>query len=788
MPFWLCRERCGQETDHIQRFDPRFWTVNFPRPMMASVVATRADAMRIDCDFYNDGELCGLIWESADRLDHPLLAYDTDRDYTRTTLRFRWRSQGLIPLDQPNGPTLTIEGRDAAGAARTWYVRLWNYAQGTPQDARITLPFSELESGYGLPGAPVHPADIDRMFISLVPPGYRGNGTQAFEGVRRGHAVLEDIVCEGHRPLLTIGDAMLPPHGEHIATAYDDAYDQTPQRLMRAIRHLGYRGRIVHYVGMSHFFALVLAETGPGETGPGETGPGEGRLLAAPDGALAVPAERWHTAFLEECEAQGYSPILSLSYELFAQHCPAAWQQLAFDGKPGRTGWEPPSALLSPAHGQAMEWLRQVAARFTQLANAAGLPVLFQIGEPWWWVTPDHKPCLYDAAAVAAHGGDPPVIASIREPMDADQIALLNAAGAMLAASTAALANAVRDAADGQAEIMLLAFTPSILDPASPELRRANVPLGWAWPAFDRLQLEDYDWLTAGADANRRAAYAEFDARLGYPVDRQDYLSGFVLRAEDADDYWRNIDRGLDEAAARGVTQRFVWALPQISRDGYTRLHQREDDDMQAFDDVLYPLAFGRDVAVSPEFSTSVAVTASGHERRNAQWSDARLRFDVGPGIRAEGELSALIAFFRARRGPARGFRLSDPFDFSSAGMTGTPGPTDQRIGTGDGALATFPLVKSYGSDDDPQIRRITRPRADTVSISVDGAQVQAWTLRPGGIVELADPPPQGAEIRAGYSFDVPVRFAEDRLDVTGANFQAGEAPSVPLVEVREAE
>ena len=154
----------------------------------------------------------------------------------------------------------------------------------------------------------------------------------------------------------------------------------------------------------------------------------------------------------------------------------------------------------------------------------------------------------------------------------------------------------------------------------------------------------------------------------------------------------------------------------------------------------------------------------------------------------AEGELSALIAFFRARRGPARGFRLSDPFDFSSAGMTGTPGPTDQRIGTGDGALATFPLVKSYGSDDDPQIRRITRPRADTVSISVDGAQVQAWTLRPGGIVELADPPPQGAEIRAGYSFDVPVRFAEDRLDVTGANFQAGEAPSVPLVEVREAE
>jgi hypothetical protein len=31
------------------------------------------------------------------------------------------------------------------------------------------------------------------------------------------------------------------------------------------------------------------------------------------------------------------------------------------------------------------------------------------------------------------------------------------------------------------------------------------------------------------------------------------------------------------------------------------------------------------------------------------------------------------------------------------------------------------------------------------------------------------------------------VRFESDRLDVTGAAFAAGEAPSVPLVEIREA-
>ena len=208
---------------------------------------------------------------------------------------------------------------------------------------------------------------------------------------------------------------------------------------------------------------------------------------------------------------------------------------------------------------------------------------------------------------------------------------------------------------------------------------------------------------------------------------------------------------------------------------------------MQAFDDVPYPLALGRDAGVSPEFSTSIAVTASGHERRGSLWSDARLRFDVGPGIRSEAELGTLIAFFRARRGAARGFRLTDPFDFSSNAMTGMPTMLDQRIGTGDGLTASFQLAKRYGESDDPQVRPITRPRAETIRVSVDGTARSDWTLDPGGIVTFASAPPAGAAICAGFLFDVPVRFAEDRIDVTGASFAAGEAPSVPLIEVREA-
>jgi uncharacterized protein (TIGR02217 family) len=782
MSFWLASRRTVQATDTIQRFDPRFWTVDFPRPAMASVVTTAPDALRVDAVFQKANDLIGLIWESADHWDHPLLAYDTDREYARLTLSFRWRSSGVLPLDAVNGPTLTIEGRDAAGNPRAWYVRLWNYAVGSPTDAVVTLPFSSLAGGFFLPGEadPVYPSDIDRMFISLVAPGYSAAATTPFASAVTGWVELSAMRCSGHQPMLTIGDVMVPPHGLSMATGYDDGYNQTPARLLRSIRGLGYRGSINHYVGMSHFFTLAPD--------------GAGGFVVDPSlPPFNAAAERWHAAFLAGAKAMGYSVILSQSYELLAQHCPAAWQQRAWDGSSAQTGWSPPSALLSPANSVASGWLRKVAVRLAGLLTEAGLPVRYQIGEPWWWVTADRKICLYDDAAKAALGGSPVVIRDLGGNLTTAQKSLLDAAGALLAASTASLTAAVRTAAGSAAcETLLLAFLPTVLDPATPEARRANLPTGWAAPAFDVLQLEDYDWLTAGFEALRTRGRAEAETRLGYPRSRQHYLAGFVLNPADADTLWPLIEAAASEAQALGVAETFIWALPQVARDGFTRLPDAtagaasEDDMMQPFDDVLFPIAIGRAATVTPEFSTNVTITASGFERRNSLWADARLRFDVGPGVRSEAELGALIAFFRARRGQARGFRLRDPSDYSSNGMTDTPTPLDQVIGTGDGAKARFALVKAYGLGVDAQQRRITRPRPDSLVVSVDGAVVTNWTLAALGEIVFADAPAAGKPVRAGFLFDVPVRFAEDRLDISGAAFAAGEAPSVPLIELRE--
>ena len=760
MGHWLARERTVQGVGTITRFDPRFWTVNFPRPMMAGVVSTAPDALRVDAVFYKADDLAGLIWEAEDRWDHPLLRYETSRDFRDCVLRFRWRSGGMMPLDAINGPTLTIEGRDADGTPRAWYVRLWNYAVGTPDDAAIVLDFASLQGGFLHPSEayPVFAGDVDRLFVSLVSPGYT-RADEALTAAAEAWVELTGIACDGPGSVLAIGDVVVPEHGLRIAGGYDDSYNLTPARLLRNALHLGYRGSIVHYVGMSHYFRLEALYGG--------------YYVSLAGGALNTPCVAWHRDFAARARDLGYDVIWSLSYEVFDAHCWNDWKQRDASGGPALTGWEPPSTLLSPAHDGAMGYLRQVAAAFMGIAVAAGLAPKFQVGEPWWWVQPaGHRPCLYDANAVAALA--PAAIPTMRMAMDEAQRATLDRAGALLAATTAALAAAARDAAGGACETHLLAYLPTILDPLAPEAKRANMPVGWASPAFDVLQLEDYDWAAEGDRAATMRGVAAAEARLGYPRDRQHYFSGFVLRPDQAHQ-WIAIDAAADAGRARGVAATFVWALPQVMRDGFVHFDLPvfgEEDDVQAFDDVAFPLALGREAEVAPGFSTQVVTAGGGGEQRVASWAEARAEYDVGPGVRSEGDIAVLLGFFRARMGAARGFRLRDPFDWQGRG---------EAIGKGDGARRRFALVRHYGE----VTRRITRPVAGSVSVSVGGVAA-AFAVEPGGLVVLDRAPAAGAAVTASFDFDVPVRFAEDRLAVSRATWGAGAAPSVPLIELRE--
>ncbi len=757
MRHWFTARDAPIDQDTVKRFDPLHWTVDFPRGAMASVV-TGADGhgLSVEAAFLRANDLVGLIWRSEDEDAHPAHARETSRDYSGCVLGFRWRSNGLVALNAVNGPTLTIEGRDAGGAARSWYVRLWNYAQGTGVDARISLDFDALDGGFLLPSEAdrVHPKAIDRMFFSMVPPAYNPVSSALLAAPAAANLRIDDVRCDGAGSVLSLGDAMVPEHKLRIATAYDDQYDQPPERIVQTLHRLGFRGVINHYIGMSHYFRL-------GSDGLLDT--------AVP---LNVAALAWHADFARAAKAWGYDVIWSLSYEILDQFCPDAWKQRSYDGAKALTGYEPPSALISPASGPGISFLSSAAAALTGLSTAAGLAPKVQIGEPWWWVTADHRPCFYDDAAKALLGGSPIEIDDVRGAKTPQEVALLDAAGALLASSTQAIA------ASSGAQTHLLVYLPGPLDPDAPEIRRANLPTAWASPAFDVLQTEDYEWVTGGRTDLSASARAAVTARLGYPKGEQHYFSGFAAVRDD----WAKIVEAALGAEREGIAETFIWALPQVLRDGLTLFGK--EDDMTPFEEVDFPISIGAEASASPGFSTNVVTSASGHETRNANWSQARLRFDAGPGVRGDDELGRLISFFRARRGAAVGFRFRDPFDHSTNAMIRTPTAIDQLLGVGDGVMTRFALRKTYAEG---ETRRITRPVAGSVRVSVGGvAQAAGWSLVELGIVQFATPPATGAAVRAGFLFDTPVRFAEDRLDINRASFLAGEAPSVPLIEIRE--
>lgn len=781
MQHYLASGPDAVRTAWVKRFQPRFWTVDFPRPMMAAASNPQVGVLRVDLVFLTGGDLAGLIWESADRWSHPLLARGTDRDYRGCRLVFDWvSSAAVMPLDSVFGPVLTIEGRDADGVATTWYVRLWNYAAGAGDAARITLDFDALRAGFGPGGAEVFCGDIDRMFVSLVPVAFAASGAP-LPAPLEGFVVLGAMQCTGPRSTIALGDAFLPEHRLRICSGYDDSYNQVPERLVEQWQALGYRDLVNHYVGMSHYYALSHV--------------GDDRFEVT-DG-LCQPAVAWHRALLRAAGAVGMDVILSLSMELFDANAPAAWAQRDAAGDRALTGWAPPSTLLSPCSVAAMTWLQGIARAFVDLADDEGARLLFQVGEPWWWVGPEGRPCFYDPDTVARwtqeRGGAPPVmldVDGIRTPAEQD---FLDWLGALLVEATDGLVAAARADRANMVTSHLLFYAPQVLDSAKPDLARANMPAGWAAPAFDVLQLEDYSFVTAGDESGMVRGRAAVDLKLGYPLEQQHYLSGFVLDAGDAGAAWPKIAAAATDAMARGVPQVMVWAWPQVARDGFVMFdighggHLAGDGEMEAFHDVLFPTALGFGAVGGPSFQTQIVETASGFEQRNMLWESGRLRYDAGLGVRSEADLRALLAFFRARRGQAHGFRFRDPLDHGSRLDGGAPTALDQQIGVGDGMRLSFPLVKRYGEAAEGEVRRITRPVAASVLVAVDGVvQPGGWTLLAGGVVQFDVPPAMGAEVRAGFLFDVPVRFSEDRLDVSLSGWNSGESLSVPLLEIRE--
>jgi uncharacterized protein (TIGR02217 family) len=206
-----------------------------------------------------------------------------------------------------------------------------------------------------------------------------------------------------------------------------------------------------------------------------------------------------------------------------------------------------------------------------------------------------------------------------------------------------------------------------------------------------------------------------------------------------------------------------------------------------AFHEVRFPDNISRGARGGPERRTQIVELASGAEERNASWANSRRRYDVAYGIRRADDLAAVVAFFEARNGRLHGFRFKDWVDFKSCLPSQSPGPTNQPIGTGNGAATLFQLLKRYTSGAQSWTRAITKPVAGTVTIALNGTpQPSGWSVSTAtGLITFTTAPAAGVAITAGFEFDVPARFDTDALDVTLDLERLGSITSIPLVEIR---
>jgi uncharacterized protein (TIGR02217 family) len=205
-----------------------------------------------------------------------------------------------------------------------------------------------------------------------------------------------------------------------------------------------------------------------------------------------------------------------------------------------------------------------------------------------------------------------------------------------------------------------------------------------------------------------------------------------------------------------------------------------------AFHEVLFPTSMALGATGGPERKTEVVVLGSGFEERNAVWAGSRRRYNAGYGVKTLDDLHAVIAFFEARLGRLHGFRFRDRADWKSCAPGAIHQPTDQSLGLGDGLNRVFQLRKAYSSGGASSVRDIRKPVAGSARCAIDGIETSAFTVdATTGLVTFDEAPGLGLPITAGFQFDVPARFDTDRLEINLSHFEAGEIPSIPIVEIR---
>lgn len=559
-------------------FDPKFWTIDSQATESCSIISN-GDSFTARMVNRTVAGLAGIIWSTYDKYDHKGLGYQEHSDLSKEKLWFKMElSQGVPGLKEEKLlPSLTVTLKDET----VHYVSLNFYAEEVSEDgktATIKLDFSNLKSGPEN-DIVVDTTQIDNMFFSLISTRYQE---------------IEDIIPVDNEDLsfkftilepdtgysmMNMGNLNVPAHTIRMCTSYDDMYNLTPERVISNTYRLGYRDMINHYNGMSHYYQFSWDA-------------GSNKWALNRTEYLNPATEAWFDNFHANAKAMGYTVMNSLSFELMSTVCPVEWVQHTWNDDLAATGYEPPSYVLSPSIDEGMNYLQGVINKIASISAANDLPVIIQVGEPWWWYnTATNLPCIYDYTTKVAFNNETGLYAQdvgtvknykTGTPYD-EYYAFLSKT---LGLRVAKFATDTRLAYPG-AKVTLLPFVPSILGNGMMEF--VNFPKDYYIPEnFDFYCSECYDWLLEGKMERSFDAITIPNEQLGFSYDKIHYLAGFVPDATLAPLYgfdpesnyrtylWKMIIGNivLNDQKFVGLYQ-YIWAYPQIMHDSITVLNSK---------------------------------------------------------------------------------------------------------------------------------------------------------------------------------------------------------------------
>lgn len=217
------------------------------------------------------------------------------------------------------------------------------------------------------------------------------------------------------------------------------------------------------------------------------------------------------------------------------------------------------------------------------------------------------------------------------------------------------------------------------------------------------------------------------------------------------------------------------------------------------FHEVQFPTQISRGASSGPSTFTNIIAVDSGGEERVSRWNTPRWRGDARQGIKKLEDVQMVLAFYRARNGPANGFRYKDWLDYATTPTGSTWAPNDAAVayddvilGVGDGSETQFQLIKQYTSGPITVTRNIKKPVAGTVKSGLDSTEkteTADWTVdTTTGLITYNSAPAIGEVVKGGCQFDVPARFTE-AVDLAGLQaairgFDNAEIGAVPLIEL----